>query len=51
MITKEQYLEIIDQCERYTKLYTGMFKKPMSEDFQQGMARVLDLIEPLVKKD
>lgn len=51
MITKEQYIEILDACEKYTKLYNKMFNKPMSDDFQQGMLRVLDLIEPMVKKD
>lgn len=51
MITKEQYVEILDICERYTKLRKDMIKKPMSDDFQQGMLRVLDLIESLVKKD
>lgn len=51
MITKEQYVEILDTCERYIKLRTEMFKEPMSDDFQEGMLRVLDLIKPLVKKD
>lgn len=51
MITKEQYVEILDTCEGYIKLRTEMFKEPMSDDFQEGMLRVLDLIKPLVKKD
>lgn len=51
MITKEQYLEIVNACEKYTKLHEQVFKVPMSEEFQQGMLRVLDLIEPMVKKD
>ena len=51
MITKEQYLEIIEQCEKYIKKYGETFEKPMSNDFQDGMVRVIDLIKPLVKKD
>ena len=51
MITKEQYVEIIEICERYIKLRKDMIKEPMSDDFQQGMLRVLDLIKSLVKKD
>lgn len=51
MITKEQYLEIIEKCEKYIKKYGEIFEKPMSKDFQDGMVRVIDLIKPLVKKD
>ena len=51
MITKEQYIEIIEQCEKYIKKYSEIFEKPMSKDFQEGMVRVIDLIKPLVKKD
>lgn len=51
MITKEQYIEIIEQFENYIKKYGEIFEKPMSKDFQDGMVRVIDLIKPLVKKD
>ena len=51
MITKEQYLEIIEQFEKYIKKYGEIFEKPMSKDFQDGMVRVIDLIKPLVKND
>lgn len=51
MITKEQYVEILDTCEKYIKLRQDVFKDPMSDDFQEGMLRVLDLIKSLVKKD
>lgn len=51
MITKEQYVEILDTCEKYIKLRQDVFKEPMSDDFQEGMLRVLDLIKSLVKKD
>ena len=51
VITKEQYIEIIEQCENYIKKYGEIFEKPMSKDFQDGMVRVIDLIKPLVKKD
>lgn len=51
MITKEQYIEIVNACDKYVKMYEQVLKVPMSEEFQQGMLRVLDLIEPMVKKD
>ena len=51
MITKEQYIEIVNACEKYTKMYEEVLKVPMSEEFLQGMLRVLDLIKPMVKKD
>ena len=51
MITKEHYIEILHACEKYIKLRQDVFKEPMSDDFQEGMLRVLDLIKPLVKKD
>ena len=51
MITKEQYVEILDTCEKYIKLRQDVFKEPMSDDFQEGMLSVLDFIESLVKKD
>lgn len=51
MITKEQYIEIIEQFQKYIKKHGEIFEKPMSKDFQDGMVKVIDLIEPLVKKD
>ena len=55
MITKEQYIEILDIVQRY-KRYMVMNKKvfphnPMTEDFAAGMQKVLDLTQTLVKKD
>lgn len=44
MTTKEQYIEI-------AKMYAQVLKVPMSEEFLHGMLRLLDLIEPIVKKD
>jgi len=51
MITKEQYVEILDICQKYIETYPKVISKPMSEDFQQGMLRVIELIEGIVKKD
>ena len=55
MITKEQYIEILDIVQRY-KRYMVMNKKvfphnPMTEDFAAGMQKVLDLTQTLIKKD
>lgn len=50
MITKEQFLEIISECEKYTSMYQKVIGKPMSDEFQHGMARVLDIIQSLVEK-
>lgn len=52
MITKEQYIEIINLVERYVSVYKKMFpEKPMSNEFCAGVEKVVDLIQSLVKKD
>lgn len=49
MITKEQYLDIVDQIEIYTNMYKKVIDINMSEDFQKGMKKALELIEGLVE--
>lgn len=52
MITKEQYVEMLDLIARYASIYTEAFPdKPMSDEFAAGIEKVIDLIETLVKKD
>ena len=52
MITKEQYLEIVNTFEKYIVGRTKMFPdKPLSEDFTLGFTQALTLIESLVEKD
>ncbi len=52
MITKDQYLDIIDLIQKYLSAYQKMFpNKPMSNDFCAGMEQTIDLIKSLVKKD
>lgn len=52
MITKEQYLEIINTFEKYIETRTKMFpNKPLSEEFTFGFIQALTLIESLVEKD
>lgn len=48
MITREQYVEILDVCIKYTEMYSKVFHKPMSEDYQHGMQQTLNLIEQLI---
>lgn len=50
MITKEQYIEILDLVQRYVSMYKKVFPhKPISDEFGAGMQKVIDLIETLVK--
>ena len=50
MITKDQYVEIIELTQRYIAMYEYAFPhKPMSDEFCAGMQKVLDLIQTLVK--
>lgn len=49
-ISKEQYLEILNKFEKYTKLYEQVFGKEMSKDFSDGLLRGLDLIKSMVEK-
>lgn len=52
MITKKQYLEIIDVFEKYIEARTKMFpNKPLSEEFTFGFTQAMTLIESLVEKD
>ena len=52
MITKEQYVEILDIVQRYVVMHKKVFpQNPITEDFAAGMHKVIDLIETLVKKD
>ena len=50
MITKEQYIEILDIAQRYVVMHKKVFpQNPITEDFAAGMQKVLDLIQTLVK--
>lgn len=52
MITKEQYLEIINTFEKYIETQTKMFPdKPLSDDYTYAFTQALSLIEGLVEKD
>lgn len=52
MITKEQYVEIIDLVQRYVVMYKKVFpQNPMTNEFAAGIEKVIDLIHTLVKKD
>lgn len=52
MITKEQYIEILDIVQKYVVMHKKVFpQNPMTEDFAAGMQKVLDLTQTLVKKD
>lgn len=52
MITKEQYIEILDIVQKYVVMHKKVFPhNPMTEDFVAGMQKVLDLTQTLVKKD
>ena len=52
MITKEQYLEIINLVKQYVMEYRKTFPDaPMSSDFCAGIERTIDLIQYLVEKD
>lgn len=50
MITKEQYIEIIDLVQQYVVMRKKVFpQNPMTNEFAAGMQKVLDLIQTLVK--
>ena len=49
MITKKQYLEILDTLEKYLKLQEDN-KIVMSKDYQFGFMAVIDIIKTLVEK-
>lgn len=52
MITKEQYIEIIDLVQRYVVMHKKVFpQNPMTSEFAAGIEKVIDLIGILVKKD
>ena len=52
MITKEQYVEIIDLVQLYVVMHKKMFpQNPMTNEFAAGIEKVIDLIQTLVKKD
>ena len=52
MITKEQYIEILNLVQRYVVMHKKVFpQNPMTDEFAAGMQKVLDLIQTLVKKD
>lgn len=52
MITKEQYIEILDLVQRYVVMRKKVFpENPMTGEFAAGMQRVLDLIQTLVKSE
>lgn len=50
MITKEQYIEILNLVQRYVVMHKKVFpQNPITEDFAAGIQKVLDLIQTLVK--
>lgn len=52
MITKEQYVEILDIVQRYMVMHKKVFpQNPMTNEFAAGIEKVIDLIQTLVKKD
>ena len=52
MITKEQYIEILDLVQRYVVMHKKVFpQNPMTNEFAAGIEKVIDLIQTLVKKD
>ena len=52
MITKEQYIEILDLVQRYVVMHKKMFpQNPRTNEFAAGIEKVIDLIQTLVKKD
>ena len=52
MITKEQYIEIINLVQRYVVMHKKVFpQNPMTNEFAAGIEKVIDLIQTLVKKD
>ena len=52
MITKEQYIEILDLVQRYVVIHKKVFpQNPMTNEFTAGIEKVIDLIQTLVKKD
>ena len=52
MITKEQYVEMLDLIMRYTSIYTEASPdQPISDEFCAGMQKAMDLIQTLVKED
>lgn len=51
MITKEQYVEIIDLVQRYVVMRKKVFpQNPMTNEFAAGIEKVIVLIQTLVKK-
>ena len=52
MITKEQYIEILDLVQQYVVMHKKVFpQNPMTNEFAAGIEKVIDLIQTLVKKD
>lgn len=52
MITKEQYIEILDLVQRYVVMHKKVFpQNPMTDEFAAGIEKVIDLIQTLVKED
>ena len=52
MITKEQYIEILNLVQRYVVMHKKVFpQNPMTNEFAAGIEKVIDLIQTLVKKD
>lgn len=52
MITKEQYVEIINLVQRYVVMRKKVFpQNPMANEFAAGIEKVIDLIQTLVKED
>ena len=49
MITKKQYLEILDTLQKYLKIQENN-KLVMSKDYQFGFMTVIDIIKTLVEK-
>ena len=49
MITKKQYLEILDTLQKYLKIQENN-KLVMSKDYQFGFMAVIDIIKTLVEK-
>ena len=49
MITKQQYLEVLNRAERFLKIRQKS-TIPMSQDYQFGFMAAIDIVKNLVKE-
>ena len=49
MITKQQYLEVLNRAERFLKIRQKS-TIPMSQDYQFGFMAAIDIVKTLVEK-